>query len=426
MAKLKFTQENVELLRPESKSKEYYDTSRTDGDRALGMRVSPKGKKVFFMLYYAESTVSNKGNSKKFTLGVFPEMNLASARDKIAEHRKGDPVLKQQLVKKEKREKAEAEALEEASNPTMNLLWDVYIEDQKNKKKQKTLKTKSDEERRWNKTIKPKIGDKKVKDITPAIISDILDSVAKTAPVSANRLHSFMRVLFKPALKKGWINAHPMQWIDLPGGSEPPRKRILSDDEIKHLWPYFNKARPNPRDILKILLLTCQRSGEVMRMKWEDIDFESAIWRQEDNKTDVVNLVPLSPQVISILSKRNQTGVWVFPTHYNTTRSGAQNTGHTQSIKDARYKLREMSGLHDWTAHDLRRTGRTIMSRLKIKQHIRERVLNHAQGGIVGVYDQYDYLQEKADALDKLGREIWKILGKKETSAKIVKMQGVG
>ena len=52
------------------------------------------------------------------------------------------------------------------------------------------------------------------------------------------------------------------------------------------------------------------------------------------------------------------------------------------------------------------------MSRLNIKQHIRERVLNHTQGGVVGVYDQHDYLHEKADALNKLGEEIDRILAK--------------
>ena len=62
------------------------------------------------------------------------------------------------------------------------------------------------------------------------------------------------------------------------------------------------------------------------------------------------------------------------------------------------------------------------MSRLKIKQHIRERVLNHAQSGIQGVYDQHDYLQEKADALNKLGREIDRILGI-ETRAKIIELK---
>lgn len=62
------------------------------------------------------------------------------------------------------------------------------------------------------------------------------------------------------------------------------------------------------------------------------------------------------------------------------------------------------------------------MSRLRIKQHIRERVLNHAQGGIQGVYDRYDYLQEKVDALNKLANEIDRIIGIEKT-AKIIKLK---
>ena len=65
------------------------------------------------------------------------------------------------------------------------------------------------------------------------------------------------------------------------------------------------------------------------------------------------------------------------------------------------------------------------MSRLQIKQYIRERVLNHSQGGIIGVYDQHDYLLEKADALEKLGREIDRIIGTKVKSQKIVKLRRV-
>ena len=52
------------------------------------------------------------------------------------------------------------------------------------------------------------------------------------------------------------------------------------------------------------------------------------------------------------------------------------------------------------------------MSRLQIQQHIRERVLNHVQQGVAGVYDQYDYIQEKKDALDKLAQEIMQLVGK--------------
>ena len=51
------------------------------------------------------------------------------------------------------------------------------------------------------------------------------------------------------------------------------------------------------------------------------------------------------------------------------------------------------------------------MSRLKIKQHVRERILNHSQGGVAVTYDRYDYMTEKADALIKLACGINRIRG---------------
>ncbi len=216
--------------------------------------------------------------------------------------------------------------------------------------------------------------------------------------------------MFKVAIQKGWITIHPLQWLDKPGGEEPPRKKILTDDEIEILWKYFDKLRPNPRDILKLGLLTAQRSGEIMSMKWSDIDFDKAIWTQQNTKNGSTHLVPLSEQVLSILTAKKRKSEWVFPSIYNRTK-GATTTGHAKTTKNARWKVQEDSGITGWTGHDLRRTARTIMSRLRIKHHVRERVLNHSQGGIVGVYDQHDYFQEKADALDKLSCEIYRIIG---------------
>jgi hypothetical protein len=54
-----------------------------------------------------------------------------------------------------------------------------------------------------------------------------------------------------------------------------------------------------------------------------------------------------------------------------------------------------------FTLHDLRRTVRTGLSRLKIQPHVAERVLNHAQPGIAAVYDVHAYQDEKREALDK-------------------------
>ena len=150
-----------------------------------------------------------------------------------------------------------------------------------------------------------------------------------------------------------------------------------------------------------------------MRMKWDDI--EDGVWIQRDTKTGNDFLVPLSPQALEIISARVQVSEWVFPSR----------TGHAKCTSSTRNRIQQKTSITGWTNHDLRRTARTLMSRLQIKQHIRERVLNHSQGGIIGVYDQHDYLLEKADALEKLGREIDRIIGTKVKSQKIVKLRRV-
>ena len=53
-----------------------------------------------------------------------------------------------------------------------------------------------------------------------------------------------------------------------------------------------------------------------------------------------------------------------------------------------------------WTNHDIRRTVRSGLSRLKIAEEAREAVLAHARPGIKGVYDKHDYLDEKREALE--------------------------
>ena len=79
--------------------------------------------------------------------------------------------------------------------------------------------------------------------------------------------------------------------------------------------------------------------------------------------------------------------------------------------------------LEHFTPHDLRRTARTLMSRLEIPHHIRERVLNHSQGKIEAVYDQFDYLKEKRAALNKLANEIDRITGKEKKAEKVIKLR---
>ena len=409
MPKVDFTPMTIRNLKPDLRSVEYFEKGRNHGEGAFGLRISPKSKRTWFVMYKTDI-----GKVKRFSLGTYPKTSLKEARklasDTMAKVHDGNDPMGEERIRR--------------AAPRVFDLWESYQNSLSRKTKKKADSTVYEEHRRWNTIIKPAIGDMRIEDITPMDITALLDKVAEKAPVSANRLHTLLRIMFKVALAKGWITIHPMQWLDKPGGSEPPRKRILTDDEIGVLWPCFDKIRPNPRDILKLGLLTAQRPGEILSMQWSSIDLDKALWRQDNTKNGSTNLVPLSPQAMKILVARKPADGcdlgWVFPSTYNRAKGAVQ--GRAKSTKDARNKLKQLSGVEDWTTHDLRRTARTIMSRLKIKQHIRERVLNHAQGGIQGVYDQHDYLQEKADALNKLGREIDRILGI-ETKAKIIQLK---
>jgi integrase len=79
-------------------------------------------------------------------------------------------------------------------------------------------------------------------------------------------------------------------------------------------------------------------------------------------------------------------------------------------------ELREADGcepMPHWVFHDLRRTARSLMSRAGVDSEIGERVLGHAIPGVRGVYDRYEYLDEKRDALERLAKLVAAIVTRK-------------
>lgn len=417
MRTFKFTDKAIKNLKNEDKQVDYYDNIPPRAGQAgqLGIRIGKRTKSWFVQYKFQKKT-------KRVTLKIkYPDLSLKEARYEAAK------ILGVVFLGEDPNEKIR----EKKAAPTMDDLWKVYCEHRDSQIVKKSLDTIKEEHRQWEKNVKPYIGHIKVADITPAMLADLMDRLAKSAPVSANRLYSIIRIVFKPALRKGWITVHPLQWVDKPGGKEVSRKRVLSDKEIKELWPYFDKELHNPRDYLKLGILTAQRPGEILAMRWGDVHIESATWENNVTKTDVINVVPLSSQVVEILvarqkveiEKNGKLGEWVFPSTYNRTRKGAKCRGHAVSGKGARKRIREASGIEGWTSHDLRRTARTIMSRLQIEPHIRERVLAHSMGKVEGTYDRYDYLPEKRKALQKLGDEMDRIIGVETEITKVVKLR---
>jgi integrase len=242
-------------------------------------------------------------------------------------------------------------------------------------------------------------------------VIELLDGiVARGSRVMANRTAGILAQMFKFGVHRAIVDANPVQLLYRPGGKESARDRCLTDTELKALLA-------NPKDatrfdrlahVIVILLLTGQRRGELALARWSDIQFEEKTWRIPDanSKTGKGHTVPLSAwavQEFEALQRLARHSPYVLPNEANDGAVDAKLL--TRGVARCQARMHDL-GIAPFTLHDLRRTCRTGLARLKIAPHIAERVLNHAQEKIPGTYDTHDYLEEKRDALQKWSEHI--------------------
>lgn len=131
-----------------------------------------------------------------------------------------------------------------------------------------------------------------------------------------------------------------------------PRDRFLSAEELSRLFAALNTLRyDTTRDALLISLLTGQRRGNVVAMRWDEVDFSQATWHIPITKNGTSHIVPLVPEVMAILDQRRarSKSPWVFP----STRSPS---GHLKKPELAWRAVVKRAGIKNIRIHDLRRT----------------------------------------------------------------------
>jgi integrase len=153
---------------------------------------------------------------------------------------------------------------------------------------------------------------------------------------------------------------------------------------------------------VRFLLLTTARRTEALRLRWEEID--GTIWTPPAarNKAKFELTRPLSKAAQALLASlpRINDGAFVF------TLDGV----HAMSESEQKRKLDAASGLRGWKLHDLRRTGRTLLSRAGIDPDHAERCLGHKIGGVRAVYDHHKFGNEMQRAFEALAALIERIV----------------
>jgi integrase len=185
-----------------------------------------------------------------------------------------------------------------------------------------------------------------------------------------------------------------------------PRQRTLTDDEIRIVWQVAEKSGVFG-SLLQFALLCGQRKDVLFGMKWSDID-ANGVWSiprepREKGNAGQIQLPELALTILRRLPHVDGSNLVFSPAR------GAGKMSTSSGMDRIRHALPE--DFPRFAVHDLRRTFRTLASRVGVPSEISERLLGHVVGSsIEQTYDRHPYSVEKTHALEKVARLIEEIV----------------
>lgn len=450
MTSKRLTTKFVESVAPPADGQVAYSDAQVPG---LELRVSSKGRKVWSLRYRTKA-----GRQRRITLGVFPSVDLADARDSAlgalaAVAGGGDPAADQR--------KAKAAALN-IKVRTFGDLADEYVKaceagTWKPKNKRKRPSTIATEKNVLKLHIRPELGRLDLEEITRRRVRSLLAGMVKAGlGARANKAHAVIRQVFAYGIAEEVIETNPAAGLP-PPAEQKARARVLTDRELKAWWAALegssNRLRLAPgkdggegarvtvgrpmRIALQLATLLLQRRGEIAGMAVSELNLEEAVWVMpgERTKSGKPHLVPLPSRAVELIREalelakagRDEAPQWVFP-----SRNRRAQPFRADSLSHAMAELTAALGIADATPHDLRRTGSTALTseRLGISPFIRSKVLGHSSdaGGGAAVssahYDLNTYASEKRRALVGWEELLLEIVGERARRQNVVAIAG--
>ena len=153
------------------------------------------------------------------------------------------------------------------------------------------------------------------------------------------------------------------------------------------------------------MFLCGQRETETARIRQSQIEDQTWILSSSDTKNNKANAVPLSTTAFKLISNLKETENDFLLT------SGRIGDNPINGFSKIKRKIEKITGISDWTWHDIRAAVATNLAKLGYDRSIVRRVLNHKDTGVTAVYDRYSYLNEKRIALEEWNKRLNEITG---------------
>ena len=342
-----------ELSVPEGKSKDEISFSDVPGLRVV---VSRKSKTFMFRGVFNGKKIST-------TLGKYPEMSLDQAINIVLAFQNK---LKMGINPIDEIKKIE-------NIPTLaHFFYKVYLPLAKlNKKSWK------DDVSRFKNHIEPTLGNIQLNQITSAMLSDLMLEIKTEdrANATVNRSRALLSSMFNVAFEREIIEQSPMSRVKKLV-EQNQIERYLSDDELKRLMNVLANHHAHDIDnqiivgIVEMLLLTGARKGEVLNLKWSDLDENNHLWKLNENKSGKPRIIQLNSQAQQIIRRMSRKYLYVFA----NPKTGLP----FNDIRKTFQKILEAAQIENFRIHDLRHNFASMAVNNGCDIYVVQHLLGHA------------------------------------------------
>lgn len=379
--------------------------------RGFAFRLSPKGKASWLI----KRRLGEGGRNAKqilFVFGEYPVMDLDAATTEA--HKLiasiADGINPQNVKRKTRNKQHEAYA-----NGKLKDVYQQWYEKHRADDYETPGTYWYEVGRRFKVEVLPKLGEQTlVADVSKSDVTTLIDNKERDTQSGAKQVFNAMRPFFKWCASRELIPFDPMDGLTPP---EPvaARDRVLASEELAKVWEAADHTPLPYGAFYKLLILTLQRRDEVAGMQWRELDNRTKEWiipgsRTKNGREHLIHLSPLAWSIIEDLAAKAPViaeGRFACPYVFPSSTLRTYITCFSDAKENLDDTLKEIFGskIEPWRIHDLRRTGATGLASLRVPPHIVERVLNHISakdvGGLTGIYQRFQYVDERKDALLK-------------------------
>ncbi|SEQ51926.1 tyrosine-type recombinase/integrase [Basfia succiniciproducens] len=388
------TDTKLKSLKPKDK---VYKVSDRDG---LYVSVSVAGTVTFRYDYRIN------GRRETLTIGKYGAdgINLAEARERLMVARK--QVSEGISPANEKR--AERNQIRNADR--FRVFAEKYLADVQLADSTKALRVAT-----YERDIRDTFGNRLMTEITTDEIRTHCEKIKdRGAPSTAIFVRDLIANIYRYAIQRGHKFTNPADEIANSSiATFKKRERTLTPREI-HL--FFTALEETQSDFalkkaVKFILLTMVRKGELVNAKWDEVDFKNKVWTipAERMKAKRAHNVYLSDQALDLIVAfqiYSEGSPYLLPGRVNRRQPIANSSLNRVIANCIKFINKDKQRIDDFTVHDLRRTGSTLLHEMGFNSDWIEKSLAHEQQGVRAVYNKAEYAEQRKDMLQMWANKV--------------------